>query len=148
NVTHVAYRGGAPAMQDLIAGRIDYQCAGTSALPQIEGNTAKAIAILAKERSPMLPQLKSAAEQGLADFEAEVWYALFLPKGAPAAMVKKLHAATMAAIDNPLVLEQLRKVAASVAAPERRSPQYLQRFVESEIEKWAVPIKASGVTMD
>ncbi len=148
DVAHVPYRGGTPAMQDLVAGRLDYQCATGSAMAQIEGKVVKPIAILAKERSPILPQLASAHEQGLTDFEAEVWFAIFLPKGVPETIVRKLHAATMAAMNDATVQERLNKLFTSVVAPDRRSPEYLQKFVESEIEKWAGPIKAAGVTMD
>jgi tripartite-type tricarboxylate transporter receptor subunit TctC len=135
-------------MQDLVAGRIDYQCATGSAMGQIESKAVKPIAILAKERSPILPKLPSAHEQGLTDFEAEVWFAFFLPMGTPASIVQKLHAATLAAMDDATVQERLKHLVTSVVAPERRSPEYLQKFVESEIEKWAGPIKAAGVSMD
>jgi len=146
-VTHVPYRGSAPAMQDLIGGRIDYQCANVGpVVPQIEGNLVKAIAILTKNRTPILPALPSAHEQGLANFEAFIWYALFLPKGTPAAIVQKLNAATIATMNTPSVQERLKEVGADLVAPERRSPDYLAGFVESEIEKWAAPIKAAGVT--
>src|SRR5438128_3490515 len=80
NVTHIPYRGGGPAMQDLIAGRIDYQCLDTAiANPQIESGTIKALAILTRERSSTLPALASAHEQGLTDFAASNWSAFFLP---------------------------------------------------------------------
>ena len=148
NVAHVPYRGGTPAMQDLVAGRIDYQCTTGSAIAQIESKTVKPIAILAKERSPILPQLASAHEQGLTDFEAEVWFAIFLPKGTPPPIVQKLHAASLAAMNAAVVQAQMKNIAASVVAPGRRSPAYLQQFVESEIEKWAGPIRAAGVSMD
>ena len=148
DIPHVPYRGGTPAMADLIAGRIDYQCATTSALPHIESGTVKPMAIFAKQRSPMLPQVATAQEQGLGEFEADVWFGIFLPKGAPAEIVRKLHAACIASMDLPAVQQQVRTIATSVVATERRSPQYLQKFVESEIEKWAGPIKASGLSMD
>jgi len=149
NVTHIPYRGSGPAMQDLIAGRIDYQCTtSTNSIPQIEGGLVKALAILSRDRSPMLPALASAEEQGLADFEAGTWDAFFLPKGTPAAIVRKLHDATVATMETPWVQERLKELGTSVPSPERRSPQYLQMFVESEIEKWAGPIKGSGVSMN
>src|ERR1700738_5286334 len=85
------YRGGNPAMADLTAGRIDYQCATTSALPHIESGTVKPMAIFAKQRSPMLPQVATAQEQELGEFEAGVWFGIFLPKGAPAEIVRKLR---------------------------------------------------------
>jgi len=148
-VTHVPYRGGAPAMQDLIAGRIDYLCVDTPvALPQIESKTVKPIAVLTRGRSPSLPALAPAHEQGLADFAATNWAGLFLPKDTPAPIIAKLHDATVAAMDTPSVQAQMKKVGADLVAPERRSPAYLQRFVETEIEKWAGPIKASGLRAD
>jgi tripartite-type tricarboxylate transporter receptor subunit TctC len=149
NVTHVPYRGAAPAMQDLIAGRIDYQCPDTPiAIAQIESKTVKAIAILTRDRSPSLPAQPSAQEQGLTNFDAANWFAAFLPKGTPAAVVGKLHAAALATIDTPAVKQRMREIGADLVASERRSPDYLQKFVESEIEKWAGPIKASGVSVE
>jgi len=149
NVTHVPYRGGGPAMQDLMAGRIDYQCLDTAlAIPQIEANTIKAIAILTRERSPTLPAVASAHEQGLNDFEASNWSGLFLPKGTPADIVKALHAATVSVLDTPSVQERFKELGATVVAANRRSSEYLQHFVASEVEKWATPIKASGASIN
>jgi tripartite-type tricarboxylate transporter receptor subunit TctC len=149
NVTHVAYRGGGPATQDLIAGRIDYQCPNAAAaIPLLEGSLVKAIAILTKNRSPVLPNLASAHEQSLKHFEVDNWLAFFLPKGTPAAIIRKLHEATVAAMDRPAMQGRLPELGADVIAPERRSPEYLQGFVEREIKKWAAIIKASGVAMN
>ena len=148
NVTHVPYRGGGPAIQDLIAGRIDYFCTlSATAKPQIEASLIKAIAILSRERSTMLPELASAREQGI-DFEASTWFGFFFPKGTPEPIIQKLHDATVAAMDTPSVQERLKEVGAVTVAPERRSPAYLQKFVVSEIEKNAAPIKAGGLAMD
>ena len=149
NITHIPYRGVGPAIQDLIAGRIDYQCGGAGTmLPQIEGKTMKAIAILGRNGSPIVPNLRSAHQQGLTDFDAGVWNAIFLPKGTPAPIVQKLHDAVVATMDTPAVQAQMQKFGADFVAPERRSPEYLQTFVESEIAKWAGPIKALGVTAE
>lgn len=149
NVTHVPYRGGWPAMQDLIAGRIDYMCAGLAEVkPQIEGNRIKAVAILAKNRSPVLPNLPSAHEQGLADFETSVWFAFFLPKGTPPPIVQKLNDATVRAMNTSSVQQRLKELGVTVVAPERRSPEYLQEFVVSEIEKWAPTIRRANVKAD
>jgi tripartite-type tricarboxylate transporter receptor subunit TctC len=148
-VTHIPYRGGGPAMQDLVAGRIDYQCPGIAVVaPQIESKNVKAIAILAKDRSQTLPALPSAHEQGLSDFEAGSWYGFFLPKGTPAPIVRKLNEATVETLNTPSVQQRATEIGFIVAPPERRTPQYLQNFVESEIAKWAGAIKASGVTLD
>jgi tripartite-type tricarboxylate transporter receptor subunit TctC len=149
SVTHVPYRGATLAMQDLIAGRIDYQCPDTPiAIPQIESGAVKPIAILARDRSPSLPALASAREQGLKDFQASNWFAVFLPKGTPAPIVRKLHDAAVAAMDTPTVQLHMREICADLVASERRSPEYLHSFVSSEIEKLAAPIKASGASIE
>ena len=148
-VTHVPYRSTAQALQDLLPGRLDYQCVPiAAAAPQIESKTIKALAIMAKTRSPILPALATADEQGLKDFAADTWYALFLPKGTPAPIIQKLHDATVAAMDAPDVRARLDELGIEVVAPERRSPDYLGAFVVREIEKWASPIKAAGISMD
>jgi tripartite-type tricarboxylate transporter receptor subunit TctC len=146
---HVPYRGGGPAMADLVARRVDYVCNIASTVGQaIEAKQVKAIAALTRERSPILPDLPTAHEQGLAGFEAYTWNAVFLPKGTPSALVTRLNEALVTVMDNPAFRERLHALGLIVVAPERRSPAYLQAFVESEIEKWAAPIKASGVKED
>lgn len=136
-------------MQDLIASRIDYFCPLTTiAIPQIESKAVKAIAIFSKNRLPILPNLASAHEQGLANFEVYPWYAFFLPKGTPAPIVHKLHDATIATMATPAVQERLTDLGYTLVTPERRSSEYLQKFVESEIEKWAAPIKAANITAE
>ena len=117
----------------------------STALPQIEGNLVRAIAILTKYRSPVLPDLPSAHEQGLTDFEANSWFAFFVPKGTPAAIVQKLNDATVATMDTPVVKARLQEIGTDLVAPDRRSSEYLQKFVEREIERWAAPIKAAGL---
>jgi tripartite-type tricarboxylate transporter receptor subunit TctC len=148
-VTHIPYRGGGQAMQEMIAGRIDYQCSGSAvAIAAIGAHQVKAIAILSRDRSPVLPALPSAHEQGLSDFDAGSWTALFLPKATPAPIVRKLNEAAIAAMDTPLVRRRLMDLGATVVAPERRSPQYLRKFVENEIARWAAAIKAAGVAAE
>jgi tripartite-type tricarboxylate transporter receptor subunit TctC len=146
DVTHIPYRSGAQAMQDLLAGQVDYQCPSLpTAMPQVAGKTVKALAILSRNRSPSMPDLPSAHEQGLTDFDIPSWYALFLPKGTPDAIVRKLNAATVAAMDTPSMQERLKQVGSDLVAPDRRSPEYLGQFVAAEIRKWEAPIKSSGV---
>jgi tripartite-type tricarboxylate transporter receptor subunit TctC len=148
-ITHVPYRGSAPATQDLIAGRIDYQCANLSpVLSQVEAHLIKALAVLSGHRSALMPGLATADEQGLSGFEAVLWYGLFLPKDTPPAIVEKLNAAVVATMDTPAVQERMKQIGAELVPPERRSSEYLGKFVVSEIAKWAGPIKASGVTAD
>jgi len=148
-VSHVPYRDIGPLTQDMIAGRIDYQCPlpGTM-ISLIQTSKVKGIATLGKGRLSALPQLASAHEQGLLDFEAPNWYGFFMPRGTPEPIIRKLNAATTATLDTPAVQERLNAVAASVVAPDRRSPDYLREFVLSEINKWAAPIKMSGTLIE
>ena len=148
DITHVPYRGTGPAMQDLQAGRIDYLCEIiTTAKPQIDGGTVKGLAILNKQRSPAEPNLATATEQGT-PVEAYTWNAIFLPKNTPEAIVNKLNAAMLEAMKTPGVRDKLAGLGAQIVSDDRASPQYLGPFVKSEIEKWAAPIKASGVTSE
>src|SRR5262245_44453989 len=130
-------------------GRIDYLCEVIStAKPQIDGGTVKAIAIMTKERSPALPNVPTGLEQGTPNLEAYTWNALFLPRGASPEIVKKLNDAAVEAMKTPSVRERLGALGAVIVSPDRATPQYLAGFLKTEIEKWASPIKASGVVVD
>jgi tripartite-type tricarboxylate transporter receptor subunit TctC len=149
NITHVPYRGTGPAMQDLTAGRIDYVCEIiTTAKPQVDGGNVRGLAIFDKKRSPAMPDLPTALEQGTKDLEAYTWNAIFLPKGTPDAVVKKLNAALVDTMKTPAVRDRLQGLGASVVTEDRMTPKYLGDFVKSETEKWAKPIKAAGVSAD
>ncbi|MBX3552747.1 MAG: tripartite tricarboxylate transporter substrate binding protein [Pseudolabrys sp.] len=146
DITHVPYRSAPAAMQDLVASRIDYQCGLlASTLPQIQNGDVKAIAVLTKERSPAMPNLASAHEQGLTGFEASAWHGVFFPKDTPPEIVEKLNKALSETLDTPSVQERLAKAGAIVTAPERRSPDYLRQFVASETAKWAEAIKTAKI---
>lgn len=149
NVQHIPYRGSAPAMTDLQSGRMDFMCEIVStALPQIQGGSVKAIATLAKTRSPVLPDLPTADEQGLKGFEAYTWNAFLLPKKTPASVAARLREATLDAMKDPKVRERLEGLGATLVSADRTTPDYLAGFIKSEIEKWAGPIKASGVSIE
>ena len=149
DVTHVPYRGGGPVMADLIAGQVHYMCSNSAgALPQIESGAVKGIALLARERSSLIPTLATAHEQGLKDFEAITWTGFFLPKGTPPEIVDKLHAAIVQMMATPALAERMHELGVTLVSSERRSPQYLADFVAREIEKWGAPIKAAGIHAD
>jgi len=148
-VTHVPYRNVVQGMQDVMAGRVDYDCLSLPlALPQIAAKSVKPIAVLSKIRSAILPDLQTANEQGLAGFDTPSWYALFLPAATPTAIVRKLNQATVAALDVPAVQERFKQIGGDVIAPDRRSPEYLAQFLVAEIKRWEGPIKASGVQLE
>src|SRR5262249_10264263 len=122
-ITHVPYRGTGPAMQDLMGGRIDYLCdIINTAKPQIEAGTVKGLAIMTKERSPALPNLPTALEQGSPGIEAYTWSAVFLPKGTPAPIVKKLNDAIVQTMNTPAVKEALARTGAQVVPNDRATP--------------------------
>jgi tripartite-type tricarboxylate transporter receptor subunit TctC len=149
NAVHVPYRGGGAAIQDLIACRLDYVCTLTgTAIPFVESKQVKSIAVFAPERVSILPDIPTAREQGFSDLEASTWFGFFVPRGTPAPVIERLHAATSEAIDTPWVQEHLLKSGTIVAAPERRSTEFLKQHVEKEIERNAVPIRAIGLSIE
>jgi tripartite-type tricarboxylate transporter receptor subunit TctC len=117
-------------------------------LAQIESKQVKAMAILTKERSPALPNLPSAHEQGIKDFDASAWHALYVPKGTPPEIIKKLSQALFQTLDTPAVKERLLQVGATSIAPDRRSADYLKTFMAAEIERWGAAIKNANMQMD
>jgi tripartite-type tricarboxylate transporter receptor subunit TctC len=148
-VTHVPYRGSAPATNDLIGGQIDYVCGNLgAAIALINGKQVKALALLSAERSPLMPDLATAGEQGLPDYAVTTWTAFFLPKGAPKAIVDKLNEVTHAAMDTPAIKNRMLEIGVTGIAPERRSAEYLAKFVVDEVARWEGPIKAGGMQVD
>ncbi|WP_048710631.1 Bug family tripartite tricarboxylate transporter substrate binding protein [Microvirga massiliensis] len=149
NVTHVPYRGAPQAMQDLVAGRIDYQCALLpSPLPQIQNGQVKPIAVLDIRRSGVVPEVPTATEAGLPGIEASAWHALFVPRGTPQEVVVKLNQALAAALDTPSVREQLERQGAVAPPLERRSPDYLRTFMKSEIDRWGAMIRELNIEIN
>jgi tripartite-type tricarboxylate transporter receptor subunit TctC len=149
DVTHVPYRGTGPALQDLIAGRIDYLCEVTSTgSPHVRVNAIKALAILSPTRNGTMPDVPTAHEQGLANFDADGWNAFFFPRGTPDPIVRKLAQTTAAILEIPDVRARLEKAGLNVAVPERRNPDYLGKLVVTELDKWGPPVRASGVNAD
>ena len=148
-VTHVPYRGSAPATNDLIGGRIDYLCGNLSvAIGLISTRQVKALALLSKERSPLMPDLPTAHESGLAGYDVTTWAAFFLPKGAAKEIVAKLNEATHAAMDTPSIKARMTEIGVAGIAPDRRSPEYLAKYVAEEIARWEGPIKSGGLQVD
>jgi tripartite-type tricarboxylate transporter receptor subunit TctC len=148
NVTHVPYRGLGPAMQDLIAGRVQYICDSVStSKPQIEGGHVKAVATTGLKRSPALPNIPTAKEQGV-DFDVLTWQGLFLAKDTPAPIVKQLSEAFVKALDLPSVKSRFEPIGEEIPSVDRRTPEYFSKFVAGEIARWSGAIKASGVTVE
>jgi tripartite-type tricarboxylate transporter receptor subunit TctC len=149
NPAHVPYRGSGLAMQDLIAGRIDYFCAlGAAAIGPLDGGAAKAIALLTAERSALFPNLKTANEMGVKGADTYSWTGFFFPKGTPEEIVKKLSEATDKVLSSPKTIERLQKVGVAPIPAEQRSPAYLTKFIRSEVDTWSAAVKASGIPIE
>jgi len=145
--TSVPYQGTGPSMNALVAGQVDYMCDQiVNAVPQIKGGTIKAYAIGTAERNPSLPDVPTAKEAGLPEFQASAWNALFAPKGTPKAAVDKLAAALDKALSDENTRKRLLELGSDIPGSDRRGPQALANLVKSEIAKWSPIIKASGTT--
>ena len=148
-VTHVPYRGSAPATNDLIGGQIDYVCGNLGAATAlIAGKQVKALAMLSKDRSPLMPELATAHEQGLTGYDVTTWTAMFLPKGAPREIVDKLVEATQATMETPVIKARMHDIGVTGIPKERQSPEYLAKYVVDEIARWEGPIKSGGLQVD
>jgi tripartite-type tricarboxylate transporter receptor subunit TctC len=149
NPTHVPYRGEGPVMQDLVGGRIDYMCATIqTGAAQVKQGAVKGIAVMAERRVPIIPDLATTGEQGLPGVEASVWNAFFAPKGTPAPIVRKLNRAMSETLDDAAIHGRLEELGLEIVPPERRSPDYLAKYLPAEIERWAKVVRAAGISAE
>ena len=145
-VLFVPYKGGGPAMQDLIAGHVDLLAIqAAAAMPQVRGGTLKAFALLSPARSPVVPGVPSADEAGVPGLYLPGWFALFAPRGTPREVVAKLNAAMVEALADADVQKKFADFGLDVAPKERQAPQGLAAFHKAEIDKWWPILKASGI---
>jgi tripartite-type tricarboxylate transporter receptor subunit TctC len=148
-ITHVPYRGSALALQDLLAGRIDFICDQIStAVQQVKAGNVKALAMMGPNRAGVLPDLATAQEQGLGDIDCGTWSSFAFPKGTPDAIVRRLAEATNKAIESAMVRERLETVGVEILPPERRTRDYLAKILPGAVEKSAAVIKAGGLAAD
>jgi len=108
----------------------------------------KGIAVMSPKRVPIIPDLATTGEQGLPGVEASVWNAFFFPKGTPEPIVHKMNKAMSDTLDDPVIRKKLEELGLEIVAPERRSPDYLAKYLPEEIERWAKPIRAAGISAD
>jgi putative tricarboxylic transport membrane protein len=140
----VAYRGTAPALNDLVGGHVDFFCEQVvSVAPQIAGGTIKAYAVSAPERLTMLPDVPTAKEMGL-NYEMSIWAGIFAPKATPKPIIDKLAGALDKALDDPTVAKRLAELGGTIPAKGERTPEKFDAFVKAEIARWAPILKASS----
>src|SRR5258706_1963040 len=149
NITHVPYRGAGPVIQDLMGGRMDYMCDTIQTGAQLAKQGAlKQIALLAPHRVAIVPEIPTSGEQGLAGVESSVWNAFFLSNGTPDAIVRKLNAAVNQSLENPVLRRRLEELGLEIIPAEQRTLEYLAKFLPEDIERWAKPIRAAGISAD
>jgi len=149
NITMVPYRGEGPALQDVIADRIDYMCTTIqSGAVQARQNTVKGIAVMAPARAAIIPDLATTGEQGLKGVEATVWNGFFFPKGTPKPIVDKMHKAIETVIARPDIRKKMEDLGLEILPPDQRTPAYFGTFLKEDIDRWGKVIKAAGISVD
>jgi tripartite-type tricarboxylate transporter receptor subunit TctC len=144
--TWVPFNGGAPAMQALVAGQVDYVCGDVlTSAPQLQAGTIKAYALAAPARSPVLPDVPTTAEAELPEFEASGWFGLFAPKATPKPILDRLTDAVDRALDDAGVRKRMNDIASEVAAKAQRGQPELRALVKREIARWTPIIEAANV---
>jgi tripartite-type tricarboxylate transporter receptor subunit TctC len=147
-VTHVPYRGVAPAMNDLMGGQVDFMCdQTTTALPQIAGGKIKPIAVLSAKPLPQLPGMPTAASLGY-DLDLKSWNALFLPKGAPAPVARRLTEALAAAVAEPALRKQMEALGVDLPRPQDVGPAEVGALIQLGLQREVPALKARGEYLD
>jgi tripartite-type tricarboxylate transporter receptor subunit TctC len=145
----VPYRGGAPVMQDLVAGQIDMFCAEASqTLSFLRSGKIKAFAVMSKERWPAAPDVPTMDEVGVPGMYVSFWNGLWVPKGTPKDVVARLNDAVVDALADAAVRQRLTDLGHVIATREEQTPQGLAAFHKAEIEKWWPIIKAANIKPD
>ena len=148
NITHVPYRGVAPAMNDLMGGHIDFMCdQSTTALPQIAGGKIKALAVLSDKPQPQLPGVATAASAGY-DVNLRSWNALFVPKATPPAVVARLNEALRAAVADPALVKQMEAVGVDLPSSDALAPATVTDLIARGLEKDVPALRARGEYLD
>jgi tripartite-type tricarboxylate transporter receptor subunit TctC len=149
NITHIPYRGVAPAMNDLMGGHVDFMCdQTTTALPQVQGGTVKAIAVLGDQTLPQVPQVSTAAAAGYPDVNLRSWNAIFVRKGTPAPILQKLNEALRAAIADPDVARQMTAVGVELPQGANLEPGAVSALIARGLEHDVPVLRAKGEYLD
>jgi tripartite-type tricarboxylate transporter receptor subunit TctC len=142
----IPYRGAAPALQDMVGGRIDVMCTSpASSLAMVRGGLVRGYAITAGTRLASAPEIPTVDEQGFPGFHMSVWGGLFAPKGTPKEVIVKLNAAAVDALADPSVRQRLADLGQEIFPRDRQTPEALAALQKAEIEKWWPIIKTANI---
>jgi len=145
-VTHIPYKGGAPALTDLVAGQIQFMCENIpGTLPFAKAGKLRALAVTDLKRSPLLPELQTLDEAGLKGYQIVGWNGLFVPAGTPQPIVNRLNAEVVKALALPDVKDRLATLGADAVGD---TPQHFAVFIKAEIPKWAKVVKDAGLKIE
>lgn len=145
-LTHVPYRGAGPAMQDLVAGQVDVMFDGLgSSASQISSGTLRALAVASPDRSPSFPDVPTAKEAGLDNYEVATWYAIWAPKGTPEPIVAKMRDEIEKALKSQMIVDAWKKSGSTIPNLYRAD---FGRFVTAEIARWGKVVKDANIRLD
>lgn len=146
DIVHVPYKGAAPAVTDLISGQVQVSFQTLPSVgSNVKANLLRALAVTSAVRSPVFPDVPTAAQAGLNNFEVSAWYSIVVPAGTPRPVIERLHDAFVKALNQKDVIEKLR---AEGALPAGTSPEEFGKFMQAESEKWGRVVKLSGMKAD
>ena len=145
-LTPIYYKGGGPALNDVIAGHVDVYCnPATGPTPYIQSGTIKGYAITRKKRVATLPDVPTSAEAGTPEFDVTTWYGLYAPRGAPKPVINLLVDGLQTALKDPAFVSRFAELSTAPVDAERGTPEALEVFLKAEIGKWGRIIKAAGI---
>src|SRR5262245_54502368 len=148
-LTTVPYKGNGPIMNDLLGKQIDLTCdQATNTTGPITAKQVKAYAVTTKERLSSLPDLPTADEAGLSEFEVSVWHGLYAPVGTPPAVVQKLSAALQSALEDPTLIARFNDINTDAVSKDKATPEALRKLLVDEVDRWAPIIKDAGQFAD
>jgi tripartite-type tricarboxylate transporter receptor subunit TctC len=146
DIVHVAYKGAAPALQDVVAGHVQMMFAtAASVVGLIKDSKVRPLAVTTRKRTTLLPDLPTVAELGIPGFDATTWHGLVAPAGTSKEIIGTLHYAMTTALEDPAVRKSLTDLGVDIVGS---SPREFEAYIQSEIPKWAAVIKASGARLD
>jgi tripartite-type tricarboxylate transporter receptor subunit TctC len=149
DLTTVPYKGTGPAMNDLLGGKVDFMCdQTTNTTSQIKAGKIKVYAVTSKKRVPSLPDVPTAAEAGLPNFEVTVWHGLYAPKGTPKAIIDRLNAALKVALKDPTLKQRFADLGTEPVAESQATPEALNAYLKAQIALWGPIIKKAGAFAD